>query len=133
MIHLSYSIDSITRDAQRYTSTQLIPSGSYRNKSRATETANTVGVSPQGLGADCCTQSKQSSSQNNHVAASGMLQLLPASASLPQWMYVYNSTGAQFVLADELGIPCICMGDFNSVASLDLDVWCGSHVLRPSA
>ena len=31
-------------------------------------------------------------------------------------------------------IPCICMGDFNSVASLDLDVWHGSHVSvrRPS-
>ena len=39
----------------------------------------------------------------------------------------------QLRLADELSIPCICMGDFNSVASLDLDVWHGSHVLRPSS
>ena len=52
---------------------------------------------------------------------------LAEEASLVQFV------GEQLRLVDELGIPFSCMGDFNSAASLDLDIWHGSHFLRPSS
>ena len=39
-------------------------------------------------------------------------------------------TQAQFNKADQQGIPCPAIGDFNSIALVELDSWQGSHIFR---
>ena len=43
---------------------------------------------------------------------------------------IVNFIQAQFNKADQQGIPCLVIGDFNSIASVELDSWHGSHIFR---
>ena len=43
---------------------------------------------------------------------------------------IVNFVQAQFNKADQQGIPCLVIGDFNSIASVELDSWHGSHIFR---